>query len=520
MTQFYPKLWDRDKQVQANAAWALGHIRLEAEVAVPALAEAFEDADPGVRVNAAEALSAIGREAKAAVPALAEALKDADQKVRVNAAGALGSIGPEAKAAVPALAEALKDADPRVQVNAAGALAIIGPEAKAAVPDLLAALNDEDERVRSAARLALRSIGDAKTTIPFQYYLLAIGIISYISILLIIFWLRPLWILTINNAIKVYTDFQLPNWLGSIKIPTSYVLLIGFFNYYPRVLSAWVDNYIEPVRERFPTEPMVYRRQVYVSIPVAINQKIVANLTAEQLHSTFARKHWSLLIWGEGGSGKTSLACQIAKWAMSEDETERPCKHLMLPVLIERELDLQVATGKQRLIEAIRARLRNLTSEAESIPEELLKHLLKDRRILVIVDHLSEMSAATRNEIRPDNPDFPINALVVTSRTEEPIEPTTTIKPLRIQGNRLASFMEGYLHQLGKRDLFEDPEYFDACRQLSVMVGKRDITVLLAKLYADQLIVAKETASQENLPDNIPDFMLSYLNSTLSDLSD
>ncbi|WP_027254819.1 hypothetical protein [Planktothrix agardhii] len=43
-------------------------------------------------------------------------------------------------------------------------------------------------------------------------------------------------------------------------------------------------------------------------------------------------------------------------------------------------------------------------------------------------------------------------------------------------------------------------------------MGERDITVLLAKLYADQLIAAEADQMTQNLPDNIPDLMLSYLN--------
>jgi hypothetical protein len=66
----------------------------------------------------------------------------------------------------------------------------------------------------------------------------------------------------------------------------------------------------------------------------------------------------------------------------------------------------------------------------------------------------------------------------------------TTLKPLRIEGNRLSSFMEAYLTQRGKRDRFTHTEFFDACSRLSTMVGTRNITVLLAKLYAEQLIGA------------------------------
>jgi HEAT repeat protein len=97
----------------------------------------------------------------------------------------------------------------------------------------------------------------------------------------------------------------------------------------------------------------------------------------------------------------------------------------------------------------------------------------------------------------------------------------TTLKPLRIEGNRLSSFMEAYLTQRGKRDRFTDTEFFDACSRLSTMVGTRNITVLLAKLYAEQLIAAKEgtlvgAQGFAPLPDNIPDLMLSYLNSDLA----
>ena len=44
------------------------------------------------------------------------------------------------------------------------------------------------------------------------------------------------------------------------------------------------------------------------------------------------------------------------------------------------------------------------------------------------------------------------------------------------------------------------------------MVGERDITVLLAKLYADQMVAAKESPAGDELPKNIPDLMLRYLN--------
>ncbi len=197
---------------------------------------------------------------------------------------------------------------------------------------------------------------------------------------------------------------------------------------------------------------------------------------------------------------------------MSDNPEERICSHRMLPVLIEDEL--KVAEGKQPFIEAIRGQLQDLTDTTEAISEELLEQLLKQRRILVIVDHFSEMSEQTRTAIKPEMPDFPVNALLVTSRLEEPLGRVTktAIKPLRIAGNRLSSFMESYLSQRQKRDLFSDTEFFNACIQLSTIAGDRNITVLLAKLYADQLIAKKEGTTDGNLPDNIAELMLHYLN--------
>src|SRR5262249_10138890 len=83
------------------------------------------------------------------------------------------------------------------------------------------------------------------------------------------------------------------------------------------------------------------------------------------------------------------------------------------------------------------------------------------------------------------------------------------LKPLRLKRDRLSSFMAGYFSQSGKQDLFDDFEFYAGCQRLSAMVGDRYVTVLLAKLFADQMIGVKDGGG--DLPDNVPDLMLSYL---------
>jgi hypothetical protein len=131
----------------------------------------------------------------------------------------------------------------------------------------------------------------------------------------------------------------------------------------------------------------------------------------------------------------------------------------------------------------------------------------------VIVDHLSELSETRRNKIRPTDREFPIHALIVTSRLPEPLDnaPKVLLEPMRVEGNHLSEFVNAYLTEKGKRHLFEDEDYFEVCRRLSRMVGQRNITVLLARLYADQTIEQQE-GSGGTLPDSVPELMLSDLN--------
>lgn len=574
-----------EREVRLAAIVALSKIGAEAKPAVPILAQLLSDADSEIRIKTASTLGTFEKDASDAVPQLRQALQHPDRMTRSFAARALGRIGADAKLAVPELTHALKDLDKDVRLNAAAALGWIGLDARSALPELVNLLKDQNSQVRlstatSVGRLAgalqdkasvlgasdlsaahstletalplledpkaefnaevtvtvrrsLNVLKNEKDSRLFERVLewsqanpaialIVLYMLSMPSLWLTVLLIRPLWLLKLNNALQPYTDFEIPSPLGgSIKIPLRFVLFIGWLHYHPRVLDAWVKKQIEVAREAFAHKSTVSDRKVYIPIPVVMDGTAIAELCSEDLHTTFWDGRQCLLIWGEGGIGKTSLACQLAKWAMSDHKLERLSRHRMLPVLIEQELDFKLPEDKSPFREAIRGQLQALIDAAEPINDEFLEKLLRQRRILVIVDRLSELSEETRQEIRPGHPDFPANALIVTSRVEETLDevPKTTVKPLRIEGNRLSSFLEAYLNQRHKRELFTDPEYFDACGQLSRMVGQRNITVLLAKLYAEQMIAKKE-GSEGILPDNIPDLMLSYLNELNRDTAD
>ncbi|BAZ42857.1 HEAT repeat-containing PBS lyase [Calothrix sp. NIES-4101] len=575
-----------DCQIRWRAAWVLGDMGAEAATAVGALTESLQDEDVQVRMYAVLALGEIGIPAKSAVPALMAALQDKEQYVRIYAASALRRIGSEAKVAVPSLINALKDSNPRVRKNAALALGAMGTEASSAVQILIPLLDDSEYYVRYAVvkglggiiggyqdvadnlpspkltkvignfeqviqileshkenfteldtariRRPLEALKAEKETRLFDVVVtwllqhkLLLGVVGYVTLLpilwLILLQIKPLWLLKINNALKPYTDFSLP--FLSINVPLRYVLFIGWFHFHPQVLDAWVNKYIESAREQFPKKDTVTSRSNYIPIPVILDGNTLPQLTPENLRPTFEKQRSCLVICGEGGIGKTSLACQIANWAIAEKQNQRLCEHLMLPVILEEEF--RPVEGKLALIEAIRGQLQALIDEPEPICEQLLLKLLRKRRILVIVDRFSELNTTTREALQPDSPDFPVNALVITSRLEEKLGRVnkTIIKPLRIEANKLSSFMEAYLMQRGKRSLFTDQEFFDACTKLSLMVGQRNITVLLAKLYAEKIIANAETlqinAQQQSnsITETVPNLMLGYLNELNRDVT-
>ena len=106
------------------------------------------------------------------------------------------------------------------------------------------------------------------------------------------------------------------------------------------------------------------------------------------------------------------------------------------------------------------------------------------------------MSETTRSAVRPGMADFVPREIVITSRGYETLDgvPRTTIRPMRVEGNRLSTFVESCLVQTGKKQLFEDTEYFEALRQLSAIVRKGTVTPLFARLFADVMVADKEGA--------------------------
>jgi hypothetical protein len=328
----------------------------------------------------------------------------------------------------------------------------------------------------------------------------------------------PLQLLGWNDALSGAADVQLPAWLGGVKFPVRKILLVGFFHYHPRVLDAWVEQHVQAVQTSFKRRETYKARATYVPLPVVLNGEMVLSLTPHQIRSLCDRERWYVHIQGEGGAGKTTLACQLALWSMESERQNRLSDGRMLPVLIEPGLGVDVRTDVDALRQAARGQLQLAIGAAEPISDKLFERLLRTRRVLVILDGVSEMirdpAAVDAHSARYENPEFPVNAMVVTARTEIWTfqQPDATVQPRRIDSNHLLPFMNAYLSQAGLA--LADYDIYDGCKRLAQMVGpERGITPLLARLYAEEMVTAWRQGSATNdLPRTIPDLMLSYLN--------
>jgi HEAT repeat protein len=560
---------DHEVEIRELAASSLGAIGPASKDALPKLISLLESKEEKDRCAASLALGRIGPNASPAVLPLSELLKAPQDCVRKNAAYALINLGPQVKLAIPNLILVLQDSDAEVRKYSAQALGKLGIEARGALSPLISVINDSDHEVRESVAESLVSISaslaEAKSnesisqlreahkalkdspyaevqsraervgkaidsldgmysqriiqwTRDHSYLATALALALWFPFALLVcsllLWLRPLWVFRINELIPNSLNLKLVERMIDVRFPLKFILVVGFFHYHPRVLDAWVSNHIDTVREEFERLDTVRSRSVHVDAPVIFEGKSLPALSPNTLYPAFSRNRIFLLITGEGGSGKTSLACQIARWAMSENKSERLAPHLMIPILLDQDVrHRSLGNSASAFTELIRGGLQVLLGQAKAPGIELTERLLHTKRVLIIADHLSEMNDATRQLINPALVDFPASALVVTSRLEEPLDgvPKITINPLRIEGKRLSSFMEAYLVQKGKRHLFNDSEFFDACSRLSILVGERDITVLLATFYADQMVVSKESDNGSKPPDNIPDLMLGYI---------
>jgi formylglycine-generating enzyme required for sulfatase activity len=283
---------------------------------------------------------------------------------------------------------------------------------------------------------------------------------------------------------------------------------LGARNYTSADLQRWVEHHQPQLSDAFLGLPSVQARQVHVPLDVCLTLAGAAAtegsrlLKPEDLEPLLdgAGSH-VLLLSGDGGAGKTSLAFAIARWWLEG----KPGDVVRLPVLIETALGSQ-----ESVADRVRSWLRNQLAGApeDELAPELIDALLAAKRLIPIVDHLSELTPAAREQLLAA---LPPGLVVVTSRSDDDgfrERPLSRIVPQRIAVERLQAFFLDYLRRKGQGEALSDDDLMPAQAQLKRIVGDKPITVLLAQMFIDDVIDKREEGL---LAGSVPELMLSYV---------
>ena len=282
------------------------------------------------------------------------------------------------------------------------------------------------------------------------------------------------------------------------------------------VLDAWVEKRTARARDAIASKDTVKTRALFVEIPISLDsgdQHREAGSKVDVValvRNLLQRQRGVMAICGPGGSGKTTFAAQIARWTCSEDRDERVLPHNAIPVWIESETSDLVKDVIRELCEMV---------GVDDTDDDIVRALLVEKRVLVIVDALSERTRATRDHVcRIYGTKDQINALILTSRVEPDMERLPIARLRLIDDETIVPFIQQYALFAHKHvRLAGRMQLRIAERALAIVErrGKRvPMTPLLVCMFVDGAVEQIEQSNDlqhDELVDSVPEIIIEYL---------
>jgi formylglycine-generating enzyme required for sulfatase activity/HEAT repeat protein len=234
-----------------------------------------------------------------------------------------------------------------------------------------------------------------------------------------------------------------------------------------------------------------------------------------------------LLIREEGGAGKTSLAYEIASWGLDGRLAEH--QQSLLPYFLNFGGDdlEDLPPLKRQILDFLTTIKVNI-----HIDEGDIDNLLRHKRVMVIVDHYSELTEKQRAWVLRELCGCAL--VLLTSRlgiyNVDFIGrgwKVAEIQPQRLEDQELFDFFEQYLlqrggdHQDGCKVVLGPDDIIRTHNLLERMVGHKPVTVLLAWLVIDKAIKHIEQRGSNSapgpvdlLPSSVPQLMETYVKET------
>ena len=259
-----------------------------------------------------------------------------------------------------------------------------------------------------------------------------------------------------------------------------------------RAVDAWITERAPRARHAMASRPTVRARTVRVPTPIVLSGRLLEHPRIQDLRQALAASPNGLRLFGEGGSGKTTLAFRLALAALADDENERLFFERRLPIVFESSEALPHEALPEAWYTRFRAELETALDERLTANE--VRRLARSGRLLIVLDGLSELDEATRRVATSVHTACPHVVAVGTARAPADFGPLfgAQVALVRIDGSDLARFLDRYLVASGVRHTLDDATFFDGLGQLSRLTDAGDVTPLVASLFVDAWLAARD----------------------------
>ncbi len=341
------------------------------------------------------------------------------------------------------------------------------------------------------------------------YYVIG-ALAGLVAVLVLVFWLRPLWILSLYRQARLFElvrKIPVPGLADALQTLDS-VLIVPWLMRQPRVLDAWLARQQSRWESLFRNEEAVQRLRYY---PLPLERhpagERIANPAPQCFHNDFRAYRTLMQIVGPGGSGKSSFAAQLGNWSLGGQLVDHP----MVPVW----LDEDIADFNSWLVNRVR-----FVSEDDELPERFIQALYRHKRLLVVADRLSEKQTGTQEAIC--RPPAYLNALVITSRVERNLglPGVKVIEAVPLGSDNLMGFVNQLVAaRIDEKDVYHSfKNQLDLAKRLAdvITVGQQElpVTPLLVKLFVERALdraVKFGMPDLNEMPRSVPEVYFDYL---------
>jgi photosystem II stability/assembly factor-like uncharacterized protein len=333
--------------------------------------------------------------------------------------------------------------------------------------------------------------------------------------LVLALFVRPLGLLALTQGASVAGELATDSGLAWARLPVALarLVLLPLLTRAPHVLDAWVIKHQQVFAEGLERAARAAAGRVPMYVPLPVEREgagIITEPSPDSIGSLLRSRPCCIELIGVGGSGKTRLAIEIARWVLGQGAAPL-LSHTAVPVFIDEEFgDLK------RLVSA---KIRALTGQ--ELPDAFLTALIERGRVVPVVDRVSERTAVTQEAVRLVYRSITPGVMLLTARStitiaDSPREPVA-VKMLPLDAQTIPLFLSAQLADQKAGEVFPDlAAQVDLqarfVRQITVDRHQLSVTPLLVMLFAEQAVVlGHEGRSIEELPTSVPEAYFRYI---------